>query len=749
MAGIDGGAGTNRSADTSTRANSDNNTHDTSSADRAKDDVAVADKPATEAPPNTKERPVKHGDTVRSIAEEEKITVQNLYELNPNIDPAKRNVPMDQMQSHWDPEYLQGMPTLNVPDVILVDATDSSSDTSMDSAKRAADLSSKTPVEQGQAARNAASSATSMDAAKRAADLSARTPVERGEAAGANGTSAPSMDDAKRAADLSGKTPVERGQAAQTMDEAKRAVEMSQLQRTNFPAYVAHMKTELAPQDRANPFAYTLDHSIPIEVKRQVFADLQAGLHQPRVEIGPLSGAHATYDEMAGPNGTIRINEDLISNNPNDPRKGQLEALAALGHMEEIGHWADKRAHDIMGKPGGDSLGDEGARYAAMKSYDVIDAADKKTFMADYDIKLSNGQTRSFQVDSVVLEAAAIDRVTSGAVNRDNQVNGVERFGPEGHYQTTYLTGYGVAVGSGMKPAEADRFASQLALGSQLPDMLHNYDAKSVAKDTYLNFGNYFPSFSLRLNVGPTNATVSVVGQPAELAAKERHLANVYESLHAIPMDRALTPAEIEKNRFDTRLYVQSQIANGDPLAAGVGLHLLADTYAHVQPATGESYVGTPGHLWDWHTPDQLYTTQSGNSTGPAATWDKVTMYQETLARLVSNGISAQPNMGSGQLPDTGRTVAAERAITEWSEIYTSALKSSNADAEPGYVFSVLDQNELATEKFRQDADIRIHELSVAAQSDVERLFIEDMGAEGGYTPSAADISALDKALDR
>lgn len=122
MAGIDGSGSTNRSADTSARANSDNNTRDTSSTDRTKDDVAVADKPTTEAPPNTKERAVKHGDTVRSIAEEEKITVQNLYELNPGIDPAKREVPMDRMQAHWDPEYLQGTPSVNVPDVILADA---------------------------------------------------------------------------------------------------------------------------------------------------------------------------------------------------------------------------------------------------------------------------------------------------------------------------------------------------------------------------------------------------------------------------------------------------------------------------------------------------------------------------------------------------------------------------------------------------------------------------------------------------
>jgi hypothetical protein len=716
MASIDGSAGTNRSADTSASTSAHdnaNNNSDASSPDRAPSDVAVADKPATEAPPNTKERPVKHGDTVRSIAEEENITVQHLYELNPDIDPAKRDVPMDQMQAHWDPEYLQGTPTLNVPGVIMVDATDSSSD-------------------------------TSMNAAKRAADLSARTPVERGLAAGANGTSAPSMDDAKRAADLSGKTPVERGQAAQTMDEAKLAVEMSQLQRTNFPAYVAHMKTELAPQDRANPFAYSLDHNIPIEVKREVYADFQAGRHQPQVEIGPLSGAHATYDENAGPNGTIRINEDLISNNPNDPRKGQLEALAALGHMEEIGHWADKRAHDIMGKPGGDSLGDEGARYAAMKSYDVIDAADKKTFMADYDIKLSNGQTRSFQVDSVVLEVAAIDRVTSGAVNRDNRVNGVERFGPEGHYQTTYLTGYGVAVGSGMKPAEADRFASQLALGSQLPDMLHNYDAISNAKNTYLSPDSYLPSLNLRLNINATGgyATLYLDEQPPKLSARERHLADVYESLHAFSMDRALTPAEIEKNRFDTRLYVQSQIANGDPLAAGVALHQLADSYAHVQPGTGESYVGTAGHFWDGHTPDELYTTQFANGTGAATSWDKVTTYQASLARLVSDGIGAQPNMGAGQLPDTARAYSAERGIAEWSEIYESSRTSVNDAVRPDLRLS-YGLNEVATDIFRENADKRISELSPAAQLPFEQMY-----AGGGYTPSPAEIRVLDNFLN-
>jgi hypothetical protein len=625
----------------------------------------------------------------------------------------------------------------------------------MDSAKRAADLSSRTPVERGEAARASASSATSMDAAKRAADLSARTPVERGQAARTSGASIPSMDDAKRAADLSANTPVAQGQAARTMDGAKRAVEMSQLQRTNFPAYVAHMKTELAPQDRLNPFAYTLDYSIPIEVKREVFSDLQAGRYQPRVEIGPLSGAHATYNENAGPNGTITINEDLISNNPNDPRKGQLEALAALGHMEEIGHWADKRAHDIMGQPGGDTPGDEGARYAAMKSYDVIDAANRTTFMANYDIKLSNGQTRSLQVDTVVLEAAAIDRVASGAVNRDNRVNGVERFGPEGHYQTTYLTGYETARGLGMKPADADRFASQLALGSQLPDMLHHYDAISVAKDTYLSVDSYFPSFSLRLNVGPTNATVSIVGQPPQLSARERHLAEVYESLHALPMDETATPAEIDKYRIDMRLYVQSQIANGDPLAAGVGLHQLADSYAHTRAGTGESYEGREGHLWDGKTPDRLYTTRFGGDIGMAASWPKVTEYQASLARLISDSVSAQPSMGAGQLPDTARTIAAERGIAKWSEIYETGLSLTNetviyrAMLAPLAPYAIPSENAVATQTFQDLADIRIRELSLAAQSGVQLLSIEDMGVEGGYTPSAAEIRALDKALYR
>jgi LysM domain len=122
MAGIDGSSGTNRSADTSAPANADNNTRDASTTDHANNDVAVADQLATVAPPDTKERPVKHGDTVRSIAEEEGITVQQLYELNPNIDPAKRNVPMDRMQEHWDPEYLQGTPSVNVPEVILAEA---------------------------------------------------------------------------------------------------------------------------------------------------------------------------------------------------------------------------------------------------------------------------------------------------------------------------------------------------------------------------------------------------------------------------------------------------------------------------------------------------------------------------------------------------------------------------------------------------------------------------------------------------
>jgi hypothetical protein len=118
MASIDGSAGTNRSADTSAHVN----TSDTSSPDHAHGDVAVAERPTTAAPPNTKERPVKNGDTVRSIAEEENITVQHLYELNPDIDPANHDVPMERMQAHWDPEHLQGTPSVNVPDVTVAEA---------------------------------------------------------------------------------------------------------------------------------------------------------------------------------------------------------------------------------------------------------------------------------------------------------------------------------------------------------------------------------------------------------------------------------------------------------------------------------------------------------------------------------------------------------------------------------------------------------------------------------------------------
>jgi Bacterial toxin 50/LysM domain len=125
MASIDGNAGSNRSADTSAHVNTHdntNNTSDASSPDRASGDVAVAERPTTAAPPNTKERPVKSGDTLRSIAEEEGITVQNLYELNPGLDPANHDVPMERMQAHWDVEYLQNVDAVRVPEVILADA---------------------------------------------------------------------------------------------------------------------------------------------------------------------------------------------------------------------------------------------------------------------------------------------------------------------------------------------------------------------------------------------------------------------------------------------------------------------------------------------------------------------------------------------------------------------------------------------------------------------------------------------------
>jgi hypothetical protein len=539
-------------------------------------------------------------------------------------------------------------------------------------------------------------------------------------------------------------TPVEQGELLRTTSAPTSTAptstvapsEMAVLQRDNFAAYVEKLRPTLAPQDQNNPFAYSLGTDVPIEVKRQVYAEWQSGQNAPRVEIGSMAGANASFDESAGPNGTIRVNADLIGNK--DPaRQGQFEAFAVWGHLEEVGHWGDMRAQQLMGRPGGDSLGDEGARFAYMSLPSVTTGANPNSFQANYDIKLSNGTTQTVQFDSVVFKALAAEKLSSGSFARENRVGTVEHFGPEGHYQTTYITAAAVGVKMGMTAKEADTMANRMALGSQLPDMLANYDAASqfTAKAT-----------DVALDAAYTVATKQLPTTPSWTPAEQRHLENVYEGLHAIPRDSNATKAWLNDERTQTRDFIREKIASGDFLTAGIAIHRYGDLHAHVKP-NGTSYSGDFGHGTsgiDPHWPDYLYVD---NRYGQAQSWSKATNYQASLSSVIAEGLVArETRLGHTVAPNATRD-AASYGTEMWRLVYDTSL--AEGAQKKGIFVNGTNSADTTETLFRKNAEAFINAFHAQAGGTHAPLPFEQTGVGGGYTQTNTDVRSLDAVIER
>jgi hypothetical protein len=527
-------------------------------------------------------------------------------------------------------------------------------------------------------------------------------------------------------------TPVEQGEllrTASTPISTAAPTEMAVLQRDNFAAYVEKLRPTLAPQDQNNPFAYSLGTDVPIEVKRQVYAEWQGGQNGPRVEIGSMAGANASFDEGAGPNGTIRVNADLIGNK--DPaRKGQFEAFAVWGHLEEVGHWGDMRAQQLMGRPGGDSLGDEGARFAYMSLPSVTSGANPNSFQANYDIKLSNGTTQTVQFDSVVFKALAAEKLSSGSFARENRVGNVEHFGPEGHYQTTYITAAAVGVTMGMTAAAADTMANQMALGSQLPDMIAKYDAYSNYVDrTGSDYGFY------------TNTP-----RQGWTEAEQQHLQNVYEGLHALPRDNNATKTWLANERTETRDFIRTKIAEGDFLTAGIAIHRYGDLHAHVKP-NGTPYSGDYGHGTsgvDPHWPDYLYID---NLKGQAQSWNKATNYQTSLSSVIAEGLVArETRLGHKVAPNAARD-AASYGTEMWRFVYDTSL--AEGAQKKGTFIDGTNSADTTEKLFRKNAEAFINAFHAKARGSNAPLPFEQMGVGGGYTQTNTDVRSLDAVIER
>ena len=495
------------------------------------------------------------------------------------------------------------------------------------------------------------------------------------------------------------------------------------LQRDNFPAYTKEMQTRLAPEDRTNPFAYSLGADVPIEIKRQVFAEWQSEQNAPNVEIGSLSGSNATFDETKGRNGTININGDLLT--PSGTRTGQMEAFAAWGHMEEVGHWGDMRAQQLMGRPGADAIGDEGARFAYMSLPGLVEGRNPQTMLADYSIKASNGTEKNFKVDTVILKALAAEKLASGSFATENRIGGRENFGPEGHYQTTYITAYNVAVSMEFGKAEADTIANKMALGSQLPDMLAHYDATSQFWNvTTSKFGEH-PTFS---------------------GVEQQHLENVYEGLHALPRGSDATIEWRDNERAETATFIKQSIADGKFVEAGVAIHRFADLHAHVK-TSGIPYSGNLGHTTGGHSVDYLYTQ---NTAKEAQAWNKSTEYQQALAGVIAEGVDRyKQGLGFNSSPEETKK-AADIAVSTWRNIYDGALAEGakqlhyHSDHAPPSGANAQDTTETI---FRTRASEAIINIQKNSGNSSDFLPISQMEVGGGYTASPVDQSALDTVM--
>jgi hypothetical protein len=531
-------------------------------------------------------------------------------------------------------------------------------------------------------------------------------------------------------------TPVEQGEllrTASTPISTAAPTEMAVLQRDNFAAYVEKLRPTLAPQDQNNPFAYSLGTDVPIEVKRQVYAEWQSGQNGPRVEIGSMAGANASFDEGAGSNGTIRVNADLIGNK--DPaRKGQFEAFAVWGHLEEVGHWGDMRAQQLMGRPGGDSLGDEGARFAYMSLPSVTSGANPNSFQANYDIKLSNGTTQTVQFDSVVLKALAAEKLSSGSFARENRIGNVENFGPEGHYQTTYITAAAVGVKMGMTAAAADTMANRMALGSQLPDMLANYDAYTQATTKLQD---------VAIDAAYTLATRRLPTTPSWTAAEQRHLENVYEGLHALPRSNNATTAWLNDERTQTRDFIREKIAGGDFLTAGIAIHRYGDLHAHVTPQ-GVSYSGDVGHGLDGHAPDYLYVD---NRYGQAQSWSKATNYQASLSSVIAEGLAArETRLGHTVAPNAARD-AASFGTEMWRTVYDASL--AEGAQKRGLFVNGTNSADTTEILFHRNAETFINTFHNRAGGAQAPLPFGQMEVGGGYRQTNNDVRSLDAVIER
>lgn len=195
-------------------------------------------------------------------------------------------------------------------------------------------------------------------------------------------------------------------------------------------------------------------------------------------------------------------------------------------------------------------------------------------------------------IDAVLIE--------KGHMNRENQVGGVETYHPDGHYVGTFLNVMGVGFVLGMDKEKIAPIAAEMALGSQLPDMLAKFDALSLYESKKRQQAAESAVFAANLADPAGLGRKLARGEPIKptywTPAEQAHLENVYRGLHGMPAtEREATHAYLNREREATAKFIETKMHNQDWLAAGVAIHRFGDLYAHVRP-DGRPYWGDIGH---------------------------------------------------------------------------------------------------------------------------------------------------------
>ena len=230
-----------------------------------------------------------------------------------------------------------------------------------------------------------------------------------------------------------------------------------------------------------------------------------------------------------------------------------------------------------------------------------------------------------------MLGAVAMHAVLSGAIDRENNVNGIEYFNAGGHYYTSFAVGFDTINEVKKDPKFAYQAAQKLALGSQLPDMVWALDAYS--QFMYEKFG------------------IADEGKA--------RLTTLMSTMHNLAPEGQGTNDWLLRAREDAGRLVTESIGKGDYLLAGFATHKLGDSYAHVYAKDGE-YVpfeapighGVPSFVGA--DPDNIH-------------------FHEDLSREYARDLSARIASGFG-VSANDLPAVVNKGISGWTSAFEKAL---------------------------------------------------------------------------